>query len=48
MICVDTSVVLVQVLAEDRRPPAGLWNETLAASRLMEYEIRTRLHAPAR
>ena len=48
MIYVDTSVVLAHLLAEDRRPPAGLWNETLAASRLTEYEIRTRLNAPAR
>ena len=45
MIYVGTSVVLAQFLAEDRRPPAGFWNETLAASRLMEYEIWTRLHA---
>ena len=45
MIYVDTSVVLAQLLAEDRRPPARLWNETLVASRLMEYEIWTRLHA---
>ena len=47
MIYVDTSVVLAQLLAEDRRPPVNphLWNETLVASRLMEYEIWTRLHA---
>lgn len=45
MIYVDTSAVLAQLLAEDRRPPARLWNETLVASRLMEYEIWTRLHA---
>ena len=45
MIYVDTPVVLAQFLAEDCRPPIGLWNETLAASRLMEYEIWTRLHA---
>ena len=45
MIYVDTSVVLAQLLAEDRRPPAHLWNETLVTSRLMEYEIWTRLHA---
>lgn len=45
MICVDSSVVLAQLLAEDRRPPAGLWNETLAASRLMKYEMWIRLHA---
>ncbi len=45
MICLGTSVALAQLLAEDRRPPASLWNETLVASRLMEYEIWNRLHA---
>ena len=45
MIYVDTSVVLAQLLAEDRRPPAHLWGEILVASRLLEYEIWTRLHA---
>ena len=45
MIYVDTSVALAQLLAEDRRPPATLWSETLITSRLMEYEIWTRLHA---
>lgn len=45
MIYLDTSVVLAQLLAEDHRPPASLWDETLVASRLMEYEVWTRLHA---
>lgn len=45
MIYVDTSVVLAQLLAEDRTPPAAIWGETLAASRLLEYEVWTRLHA---
>jgi predicted nucleic acid-binding protein len=45
VIYVDTSVALAQLLAEDRRPPASLWSETLVTSRLMEYEIWTRLHA---
>ncbi len=45
MIYVDTSVVLAQLLAEDRRPPSHLWDEILVASRLMEYEVWTRLHA---
>ena len=45
MIYLDTSVVLAQLLAEDHRPPASLWSETLVASRLMEYEVWTRLHA---
>lgn len=45
MIYVDTSVALAQLLAEDQRPPASLWSETLVASRLLEYEFWTRLHA---
>ena len=45
MIYVDTSVALAQLLAEDRRPPASLWSEILVASRLLEYEVWTRLHA---
>ena len=45
MIYLDTSVVLAQLLAEDRRPPISLWDEALVASRLMEYEVWTRLHA---
>lgn len=45
MIYVDTSVALAQILAEDRVPPAGLWDETLISSRLLEYEVWTRLNA---
>jgi len=45
VIYVDTSVVLAHLLAEDRRPPASLWTESLASSRLLEYETWTRLHA---
>ena len=45
MIYLDTSVALAQLLAEDCRPPASLWSQTLVASRLMEYEVWTRLHA---
>lgn len=45
MIYLDTSVVLAQLLAEDRRPPLALWEETLIASRLVEYETWTRLNA---
>jgi hypothetical protein len=42
---VDTSVVLAQLLAEDRSPPARLWGDDLVSSRLLEYEVWTRLHA---
>jgi len=45
MIYLDTSVVLAQLLAEDRRPPERLWHEPLVSSRLLEYEVWNRLHA---
>ena len=45
MIYVDTSVALAHLFAEDRRPAASFWTETLVSSRLLEYEIWTRLHA---
>ncbi len=44
MIYLDTSVVLAQLLGEDRRPPEALWAESLVASRLLEYEVWNRLH----
>ncbi len=44
MIYVDSSVVLAQLLAEDRRPPPDFWQEQLIASRLVEYEVWTRIH----
>ena len=45
MIYLDTSVALAHLLAEDRRPPVELWQHELVASRLMQYELWTRLHA---
>lgn len=45
MIYLDSSVVLAQLLAEDRVPPERLWGEPLTASRLLEYEVWTRIHA---
>ncbi len=45
MIYLDTSVALAQLLAEDRIPPKELWTETLVSSRLLEYEVWTRVHA---
>lgn len=44
MIYLDTSAALAQLLAEDRRPPQSLWSEPLISSRLLEYELWTRLH----
>ncbi len=45
MIYLDTSVALSHLLAEDRVPPERLWQEDLISSRLLEYEIWTRIHA---
>ncbi len=45
MIYLDTSVALAHLLAEDRRPADSLWRETIVSSRLLEYEMWTRLHA---
>jgi predicted nucleic acid-binding protein len=45
VIYLDTSVALAHLLAEDLSPPEKLWQETLISSRLLEYEILTRIHA---
>ena len=45
MIYIDTSVALAHLLAEDRAPPEALWQQPLISSRLIEYEIWTRIHA---
>jgi len=45
LIYLDTSVALAHLLAEDRRPPETVWQEELVASRLLEYELWTRIHA---
>ena len=46
MIYVDSSVVLAQLLAEDRAPAVSFWEaEALVTSRLLEYEVWGRVHA---
>jgi predicted nucleic acid-binding protein len=45
VIYLDTSVALAHLLAEDRRPPDALWRAPLITSRLLEYELWTRLNA---
>jgi predicted nucleic acid-binding protein len=45
LIYLDTSVALAHLLAEDRAPPESLWRERLISSRLLEYEMWTRIHA---
>jgi predicted nucleic acid-binding protein len=45
VIYLDTSVALAHLLAEDRQPPIRLWQEELVSSRLLQYELWTRLNA---
>lgn len=45
MIYADTSVLLARLLAEEQIPPDLFWEQSLIASRLVEYEVWTRLHA---
>jgi uncharacterized protein len=45
LIYLDTSVALAHLLVEDISPPEKLWQEALISSRILEYEIWTRIHA---
>ena len=45
MIYLDSSVVLAQLLAENRRLPTALDKAALVSSRLLEYEVWNRIHA---
>ena len=45
MIYLDASVALAHLLVEDRIPSEQLWEESLVSSRLLEYEVWTRIHA---
>jgi hypothetical protein len=45
VIHLDSSVALAHLLAEDRQPPERLWQEPLISSRVIEYEVWTRIHA---
>jgi len=45
LIYLDASVVLAQLFAEDRRPAGELWQEPLASSRLLQYEVWNRVHS---
>jgi len=42
---VDSSVVLAHLFAEARQARADIWDGRLVSSRLLEYEIWTRVHA---
>ena len=45
MIYVDSSVLLADLFAEPRSPPETLWDEDLASSRLLAYEVWNRINA---
>jgi len=46
VIYVDSSVILAQLLAEDRFPDASFWSRgPLVSSRLVEYEVWNRVHS---
>jgi hypothetical protein len=45
VIYLDTSVALAELFAEDTRPPDAVWAEPLVASRLLEYELWSRVNA---
>jgi predicted nucleic acid-binding protein len=45
MIYLDSSVALAHLLGEGRTPPAKMWSEDLVSSRLLEYELWTRVNA---
>jgi hypothetical protein len=45
VICLDSSVALAHLLAEDRFPSEDLWQQQLVSSRLLEYEVWNRIHS---
>jgi hypothetical protein len=45
VIYVDSTVLLADLLAEARSPPETLWGEDLASSRLLAYEVWSRINA---
>jgi hypothetical protein len=45
MIYLDTYVALAHLLAGDCAPPDSLWQQPLVSSRVIEYELWTRIHA---
>jgi predicted nucleic acid-binding protein len=44
VIYLDTSVALAELFAEDRKASDSVWAEPLVSSRLLEYELWTRVH----
>jgi predicted nucleic acid-binding protein len=48
VIYLDSSVLLASVFREPRSPPDALWDGELTSSRLLQYEVWTRLNAYGR
>jgi predicted nucleic acid-binding protein len=44
VIYVDSSVLLADLFAEPRSPPERLWDDDLASSQLLAYEVWNRVH----
>lgn len=44
MIYLDASVALAHLFGETRRPAESLWGEQIISSRLIQYEVWTRVH----
>lgn len=42
---IDSSVALAHLFSEPRQPRPDIWDRRLTSSRLLEYEIWTRIHA---
>ena len=48
MIYLDSSVLLADLFAEPQSPPETLWDQDLASSRLLAYEVWNRVNAHGR
>lgn len=48
MIYLDSSTALAFLLVEDRLPSMELWRQEVVSSRLLQYEVWTRLHRQGR
>jgi predicted nucleic acid-binding protein len=42
---IDSSVALAHLFAEPRQPRPDIWDRHLTSSRLLQYELWTRIHA---
>jgi predicted nucleic acid-binding protein len=45
VIYIDSSVVLAKLFTEDRNAPDSFWLQDMVSSRLLEYDVWTRVHS---